>query len=331
MRTKSLLLTACAFAVSACSCTPKGQNPSGGEENGGEGEKPVTVVEQFLPIADPSILYHDGTYYAYGTSSDDGFEAYYTEDEDLKQWKKHPRFILTENNSYADRWFWAPEVYYNDADKKFYLYYSGDEHICVATSSSPLGPFVQAVREPMRSEKSIDSTLFIDDDGTPYIFFVRFTGGNVIWGAELEADLTTIKEETLTRCIAAELPWETVQAQVAEGPSVLRRGGTYYMLYSANHYESASYGVGYATASSPLGPWTKSESNPILQRPIASLVGSGHGAPFVGADGKLRYVFHAHSSPAAIHPRKMYITGMSITDEGVTLDKNDIIFPVLVK
>ncbi len=328
MRANLLLPAVCGLTVSVCSCTPKGQNPP---DDGGDGKKPVMVVEQFLPIADPSILYYDGTYYAYGTSSDAGFEAYYTEDENLKQWKRHPRLILARNDSYGDRWFWAPEVYYNSANKTFYLYYSAEEHICVATGPSPLGPFTQTVKEPMRSEKSIDSSLFIDDDGTPYLFFVRFTDGNVIWAAELEDDLMTIKEETLTRCITASLPWETVQAKVAEGPSVLRRGDTYYMLYSANHYENVNYGVGYATAASPLGPWTKSDGNPIFQKPKAGLVGTGHGAPFVDAEGKLRYVFHAHSSTTAIHPRKMYITDMSIAGGDVTLNKDTIISPLWVK
>jgi beta-xylosidase len=294
-------------------------------------ESDPEIVTQYLPLADPYILYHNGIYYAYGTSSDNGFEAYYTENDDLKYWKKHPGYILGKNDSYADRWFWAPEVYYNDTDKKFYLYYSADEHICVATGTSPLGPFTQTVQQPMRSEKSIDSSLFIDDDGTPYLYFVRFTTGNVIWVAEIEKDLMTIKESTLKQCIAAELPWETVQAKVAEGPSVLKRGGVYYLLYSANHYQNQGYGVGYATASSPFGPWTKSTDNPIFRRPSPDLVGTGHGAPFVDANGKMRYVFHAHSSTTAVQPRKLYITDMAITANGVTVDANTVIRPVHIK
>lgn len=31
-------------------------------------------------------------------------------------------------------------------------YYSAEEHICVATSPSPLGPFKQAIKQPMRTE-----------------------------------------------------------------------------------------------------------------------------------------------------------------------------------
>ena len=55
-------------------------------------------------------------------------------------------------------------------------------------------------------------------------------------------------------------------AKVAEGPSVLKKEGIYYLIYSANHFESKNYGVGYATSDSPMGPWKKYEENPILQR-----------------------------------------------------------------
>ena len=40
------------------------------------------------------------------------------------------------------------------------------------------------------------------------------------------------------------------------------------------------------------------------------LVGVGHGAPFRDMAGRLRYVFHAHTStqPHRVHPRLMFLT-----------------------
>ena len=130
------------------------------------------------------------------------------------------------------------------------MFYSVEEHICVATSDSPVGPFRQEVKQPVWEEKSIDTSLFIDDDGTPYLYFVRFTDGNVIWVARMTDDLMKIKTETLSQCVKAEAPWELLQAKVAEGPSVLKKNGTYYLIYSANHYQNKGYGVGYATSKS---------------------------------------------------------------------------------
>ena len=86
------------------------------------------------------------------------------------------------------------------------MFYSVEEHICVATSDSPVGPFRQESKQPIWEEKSIDTSLFIDDDGTPYLYFVRFTDGNVIWVAQMTDDLMKIKKETLSECIKAEEP-----------------------------------------------------------------------------------------------------------------------------
>ena len=95
------------------------------------------LVSNVLPIADPYILFYNDTYYAYGTSRADGFDVYSS--KDLKSWERSPSPALSKEDSYGDKWFWAPEVYYVAKDKKFYMYYSVEEHVCVATSDSPLG------------------------------------------------------------------------------------------------------------------------------------------------------------------------------------------------
>lgn len=288
------------------------------------------IVASYVPLADPFILYHEGVYYAYGTNSDDGIPVYTS--HDLVLWKRHSTLALSKDNSYGDKWFWAPEVYYKPDNSTFYMFYSAEEHICVATSRSPFGPFTQTVKQPMRTEKSIDNTLFIDDDGTPYLFFVRFTNGNVIWSAELESDWMSLKENTLKMCVEATAGWERIQAKVAEGPSVIKRNGVYYLLYSANDYQSQDYGVGYATANSLTDSWRKATENPILRRPNAELVGTGHGAVFKDNEGNLRYVFHAHSDRVTIHPRKMYITGLVIDENGkMKMDQSNIIYPIEYK
>ena len=182
----------------------------------------------------------------------------------MKNWKREGQ-ALSATDSYGTWGFWAPEVYYVESKKKFYLFYSAEEHICVATSTTPEGPFRQEVKQPIWSEKSIDTSLFIDDDGTPYLYFVRFTDGNVIWVAQMTDDLMSIKTETLNQCIKAEVSWELLQGKVAEGPSLLKKNGVYYLIYSANHYENKGYGVGYATSDTPMGPWVKYSKNPLLQ------------------------------------------------------------------
>lgn len=290
----------------------------------------VDGVETLVPLGDPFIMLHNGTYYAYGTNAADGIEVYTS--DDLMKWVKSPAGLaLHKNDSWADRWFWAPEVYYIAEKNKFFMYYSADEHICVATSDSPLGPFVQKVKEPMiTDEKCIDNSLYIDDDGTPYLTFVRFNDGNNIWVAELENDLTTIKKETMQPCLHVSQEWEEVWPRVNEGSFIVKHKGLYYMSYSGNSYESPFYAVGYATATSPMGPWTKYEKNPILQKP-GELVGVGHSAMFTDKAGKLRIVFHAHHNQQNIHPRRMYIADITFTEADVpVMEVSNVITPHLV-
>lgn len=118
---------------------------------GSIGEGPPAGTQQYIPVplADPFILLDEGTYYAYGTYAADGILALVS--DDLKTWTvpetPYPEgLVLHKNDVWGNAFFWAPEVY--KMGDTFYMYYSGDEHICVATSKSPLGPFVQEEKRP---------------------------------------------------------------------------------------------------------------------------------------------------------------------------------------
>ena len=86
---------------------------------------------QSLPVADPFILYESGTYYLYGTGAANGIAVYVS--NDLHSWSGKTDLALHKKDSYGEKWFWAPEVYH--VGDKYYMYYSAQERICVATSS----------------------------------------------------------------------------------------------------------------------------------------------------------------------------------------------------
>lgn len=277
-----------------------------------------------VPFGDPFIMLHNGKYYAYGTKAADGIAVYVS--DDLLTWSAENNLALNKSDVWAERKFWAPEVYYKNG--KFYMYYSADEHICVAVSTSPLGPFKQEIEKPMiADEKCIDNSLFTDDDGKAYLFFDRFNDGLNIWVAEMKDNLIDLKPETMHKCINVSQKWEEVWPRVNEGSFVIKHKGVYYMTYSANSYESPFYGVGVATATNIYGPWVKYENNPVLQKP-GDLVGIGHSAMFTDKEGKLRIVFHAHNSTSVIHPRRMYISTIHFVSQGgkevMEIDKNYI-------
>jgi beta-xylosidase len=66
----------------------------------------------------------------------------------------------------------------------------------------------------------------------------------------------------------------------------------YYLFYSGNAYYNGSYAVGVARAASPLGPYLKLGSNPILKTG-GYWVGPGHCSVLDGPSGDTYMVYHA--------------------------------------
>ncbi len=285
-----------------------------------------TYSNQLAAGADPGVLLHEGIYYLYCTSSANGIVVYTS--TDLVNWTRESTLALHKDDSWGDRWFWAPEVVYRSGT--FFMYYAVDEHLAVATADNPLGPFTQAPQEPMHTDiKEIDAHFFADDDGKNYLYFVRFTAGNEIWGAELNDDMLTIKESTLTHQFGVSQEWERDQGTVNEGPFVLKHNGIYYMTYSANHFESPAYGVGYATSDSPLGPWTKYEYNPILQS--NTLVhGAGHHCVTWSPDStEMFLVYHTHNSLTQVDPRQLAVDRLQFVKQITGFDVLETFGPTI--
>jgi hypothetical protein len=131
-----------------------------------------------------------------------------------------------------------------------------------------------------------------------------------------------IDKRTLKQCLTKTQSWEATPAYVSnpimEGPTVIKKGGIYYLFYSANHFQSIDYAVGYATATSPLGPWTKNPNNPIIHRSIVNENGSGHGDLFFDNQGDPCYVYHVHQSDTVVAPRKTRIVPLSFDFNSAT-------------
>ncbi len=284
-------------------------------------------------LADPAIFYHEGIYYLYGTSGTDanqGFEVYTSRDK--LSWEgpagNANGYALSKGDAFGDRGFWAPQVFQYDG--RFYMAYTANENIAIAAASHPLGPFRQQEAIALEAAvKQIDPFVFFDDDGKIYLYHVRLTEGNRLFVAEMEADLSAIKEETLKECIAAEDDWENTQEvdwPVVEGPSVFKEDGVYYFLYSANDFRNPDYAVGFATSNSPLGPWKRYEGNPILSQPDINHPGPGHGDLFLDESGKMQYVFHTHNNVGAVAPRKTAIIPLSIKEKALRMDHHNFEF-----
>lgn len=280
---------------------------------------PCVATGEEVPLADPFILYDQNRYYAYGTHSPNGIAVYTS--TDLRTWKSGG-LALSKEDSYGEKNFWAPEVYRYKG--KYYLFYTANEHICVASGDCPRGPFRQIVKRPQLDERAIDNSLFVDTDGKPYLFFVLLRGENAVWMAELEPDLARVKTETMRFCTRATQPWELQMGKCNEGPFVLKHGGVYHLTYSANDYRCQGYGIGCATAKNLKGTWKKLPSNPILTR-YADRVGVGHHSFFTDRNGALRIVFHTHQSQTEVAPRTMHIAHAYWQNSQLRIDLSRVI------
>lgn len=297
--------------------------------------KPADDSASFIYFADPTIFAYNKKFYLYGTVEKNARQGYLVYiSSDLSNWKlsdKNNGYALKKEDAFGSNGFWAPQVFQYRG--KFYMAYTANENIAIARADHPAGPFTQTDKQALKAPvKQIDPFVFIDDDGKKYLYHVRLINGNRIFVAEMTDDFSSIKEETLKECISATDTWENTNTgwPVAEGPSVIKHGNIYYLFYSANDFRNPNYAVGYATSTSPLGPWTKFAGNPVLSKPMIAQNGTGHG-DFFTYRKQLYYVFHTHYNGAKATPRKTALIkaafekGNNNTDE-LRMDKESFYF-----
>ena len=232
-------------------------------------------------LADPVVIHHEGTYYLYATGEVDGDNGYrvYTSD-DLVNWERGA-VVFQPGQPHV----WAPDVWRNPVSGRFYLYFTANRTVGVADAEGPLGPFT--VRKKLFDE-AIDAHLFRDDDGRLYLYFVRLPGFQIT--VQPMASPTEPAAESSV-VLQPESEWETRNGHVTEGPWMIKKEGRYYLLYSGSGANTPDYAVGYATATSPLGPFSRAEHNPIAHR-SEGLFGPGHGCAIRDGAGQWWHVYH---------------------------------------
>jgi beta-xylosidase len=76
---------------------------------------------------------------------------------------------------------------------------------------------------------------------------------------------------------------------VVEGPALVRHRGTYYLFYSHGRY-TREYGMAYATAAAPTGPFTRRGT--MLRQTRGVLSPGGGDVPVTGPHGGTWLVYH---------------------------------------
>ncbi|QYC44226.1 Arabinoxylan arabinofuranohydrolase precursor [Nonomuraea coxensis DSM 45129] len=221
-------------------------------------------IVQTIYTADPAPLVHNGRVYLYTGHDEDG-STYFTMKEwrvwssaDMVNWTDHGSPMSVATFSWASADAWAGQAVYRNG--KFYWYVpvkdraSGQMAIGVGVSTSPTGPFTDAIGRPLVRNGEIDPTVFIDDDGQAYLYW----GNPNLWYVRLNADMISYSgSPTQIPLTTAGFGTRTGNASrptlYEEGPWVYKRNGLYYNVFAA---KCCSEFIGYSTAPGPTGPWT---------------------------------------------------------------------------
>ena len=163
-------------------------------------------------------------------------------------------------------------------------------------------------------QSAIDAHLFRDDDGSLYLYYVEIEGGFKIKVQPMSDPLT--KKGEPTEVIRPTVDWERKKGAFTEVPWMLKHKGLYYFMYSGSGADGPDYAIGYATAKSPLDPFTKYSGNPIAKRGNG-VFGPGHHCVVTGPDGKLWMAYHQQNSEEIGWKRFLAIDPLWFDDAGV--------------
>ena len=272
-------------------------------------------------LADPDVVYEDGTFYLYGTGSTMGYGVHTS--TDLVNWGRRGTAV------YGTLWgitrnYWAPDLEY--VDGKWWMAVSCDQKLGFATSEDLMGPFTE-IGETPGFGRAIDGHIFIDDDGRRYFYYVNWDTVYGIYGVELDENMEPIEGTTKLLIYPTE-DWETGD-NITEGPFMLKHNGLYYLTYSGNGYEHVRYAVGYAVSESPLGPFEKYEHNPILVG-NSQIHGVGHHCCVtIPETGEIWMVYHCHNSLTEVQQRKICIDRMRFSPVEGDIDRLEVYGPTV--
>ncbi len=252
------------------------------------------IVAEDCP--DPHVMADGGAFYMVCTSH--VLPAFPIRvSRDLVTWRNTAASVFTRANrpDWAIDHFWAPELH--RVGESYVCYYTarsrGSGRLCIgaAHARTPFGPY-RDLGYPLidAGVTVLDPTFFRDDDGRQYLYWKEDAApgnpGGPICVRELTPDGLGFLGDRW-EIARNDADWE---GPLIEGPSVVKRGGAYYLFYSGGSYDTPWYAIGVARSLSPTGGFAK-RGDPIL-RSNDRWRGPGHNS--IVRHGERDYiVFHA--------------------------------------
>ena len=200
------------------------------------------------------------------------------------------------------------------------MHEKGEGGIGVATADNPSGPFKDALGHPLIDEvingaQPIDQFVFKDDDGTYYMYYGGWRHCNIVkLGEDLMSIVPFDDGETFK---------EITPENYVEGPFMLKRGDTYYFMWSEGGWTTPDYHVAYAMSDNPFGPFERIGT--ILESDPEVGTGAGHHSVIKGR-GKDEYyiIYHRHPLGATDGNNRV------VCIERLYFDKDGKILPVKI-
>lgn len=278
----------------------------------------------FVPgyFADPSVVESDGKFFLYATIDPWGADTLGCwESANFRDWTfrtlNWPTKQACTSPTSKTAKVWAPSVI-KGRDGKFYMYVSVGSEVWAGVADAPLGPWKNALdtNRPLipatfKTEyHMIDAEAFIDDDGTPYLYWG--SGWNWVNGrcfaVKLKPDMVTFDGEVK----------DVTPAHYFEGPLMMKRNGKYYLMYSEGNTTKDTYEVRYAIGNSPMGPFTEAGNSPILKTDKAlNVISPGHHT--ILRHGNDDYIlYHRAAYPAQAQTnRQLCVDRLAFTPDGL--------------
>lgn len=205
---------------------------------------------------------------------------------DLVNWKFEGNVIQAGGAGQVfepDAWLGRLGVVYSKRTRKYVLISQYASRamgggVLFAVSDTPTGPFVYHHLQP-RIENVVtpatgDQTVFVDDDGQPYLIFSNAKGRAHAYVAPLRAD-DYLAVEPATRVFSS-------PAGGREGNAMFKYQGLYYLCSSDLHGWNASHTY-YMTASSITGPYSAEKIMPGTQADFSHVSQTGFFIPVQGS------------------------------------------------
>lgn len=277
-------------------------------------ESQYTIPTDSILLSDPAVLADSasGLYYMTGTRGQLWVSP------DLKMWSKPQSVANTASITWAGNRpdIWAAELHQLDGKYYYFATFTNNDTIVanvdgrdlprrscyVLRADNPAGPYSAFGDEAYLPDSTLtlDGTLWVEPDGTPYMVYCGewlSNGYGTMECIRLKRDLSGADGEPTVLFRASDSPWSREELtpgtvtpnRVTDGPYLFRTDtGRLGMLWTSWVFNSYTQGVAYSQSGTIQGPWEQ-QSEPITPPNY------GHGMLFKTFDGDWLLSCHSHA------------------------------------